>query len=111
MRRSTTNADADPPLTAVASDVMTRSWLAKRHRACPGLPMELSDAQPFRYHGYTFAGNGDVHPFGRVGGPPSSEWCPRLAGTIDSEQYCLAVMAEGAFAGPEMLDAFNCHDA
>jgi predicted glutamine amidotransferase len=105
VRRSTTNASSDPAFAAVATEVVTPAGLAHLRWASPGLPVELCNAHPFRFGEYTFAHNGGVYPFERIGELLSEEWRARLTGTTDSEHYFLAVMAEMAASGDDLPTA------
>lgn len=139
VRRSTTNASADPAFTAVASQVVTRAGLAHLRWASPGLPVELNSALPFRYDGYTFAQRRrlPVRTRRRAALRPVTrpvDWDNRQRALLSRRKGRMAESGDGLpaalprvlrritanytpsslnamFVGPEALYVVNCHDA
>jgi predicted glutamine amidotransferase len=105
VERSLTNASSDPAFAETATNVVARAAIAHLRWASPGLPVELRNAHPFVLDGAAMAHNGGIYPFDRLDELVTDEWRARLTGTTDSEHYFLAVLAEMAASGSDMVTA------
>jgi predicted glutamine amidotransferase len=102
IRKSPHRADGTPEYHELARQPLGDLGLLHLRWATPGLGVNDRNSHPFRYGPYVLAHNGAIHPQERLPELLPPEWERQLAGTTDSERYCLGIMSRLAAHGHEM---------
>ncbi len=93
IRKSPLCAGSAPEYDKLARRPLGDLGLLHFRWATPGLSVNDENSHPFRYGPYVLAHNGAIHPQHRLPEMLPPGWERQLAGSTDSERYCLGIMS------------------